>query len=124
MPQIDKRFCFLAILILYSLQLFSQPEINSFSPVSGAVGTTVTITGSNFSTNPADNIVFFGAVRAGVTTSTAGSITVTVPAGAMYKPLSVTVNGLTAYTGRPFINLPVNTIFKKMLKKKGAANNR
>lgn len=103
MPQIDKRFCFLAILILYSLQLFSQPEINSFSPVSGAVGTTVTITGSNFSTNPADNIVFFGAVRAGVTTSTASSITVTVPAGAMYKPLSVTVNGLTAYTGRPFI---------------------
>jgi hypothetical protein len=103
MPLTDKRFCVLAILILYSLQLFSQPVINSFSPASGAAGSTVTITGSNFSTNAADNIVFFGAVRAGVATSTASSITVNVPAGAMYKPLSVTVSGLTAYSSRPFI---------------------
>lgn len=103
MPLTGKRFYVLVILFLSSLQLFSQPVINSFSPTSGAVGTAVSITGSNFSPNAADNIVFFGAVKAGVVTSTASTITVNVPAGAMYKPLSVTVNGLTAYSSRPFI---------------------
>lgn len=31
--------------------VFSQPVINSFSPASGAIGTTVTITGSDFNVN-------------------------------------------------------------------------
>jgi len=78
------------------------PTITSFTPTSGAVGTTVTITGTNFSTTTANNIVFFGATRATVTAATATQLTVTVPAGATYQPISVLVNGLTAFSVKPF----------------------
>lgn len=93
----------LSVILLISINLFSQPAITSFSPQSGAVGTSVTISGSNFSSTPTDNIVFFGAVRAAVTSTTASTLTVTVPAGATYQPISVTVNNLTAYSNKPFI---------------------
>ncbi len=94
---------FLSVFILFiSLTTISQPVITSFSPTSGPVGTAVTISGSNFSSAPANNIVYFGAVRANVTAASAGSLTVTVPAGATYQPLSVTVNGLTALASRVF----------------------
>ena len=82
--------------------LFAQPVISSFSPASGPVGTTVTITGSNFSTTPANNIVFFGAVKAAVTGATSTSLTVTVPTGATYQPITVNTNGLTGYAQKPF----------------------
>src|SRR6185503_15149780 len=75
----------------------------SFSPASGPVGTMVTITGTNFSAAPASNIVFFGAVRANVSSATTTSLTVSVPTGATYQPITITVNGLTGYSVRPFI---------------------
>ena len=86
-----------------SQNLFSQPTITSFSPGSGPVGSAITITGTNFSNTAANNIVFFGAVRAIVSVATSTSLTVTVPAGNTYQPISVTVNGLTAYSGQSFI---------------------
>jgi gliding motility-associated-like protein len=79
------------------------PTITSFTPISGPIGTTVTITGTNFSTIPANNIVYFGAVRATVTIATSTQLTVTVPPGATFKPITVSVNGLTVYTSRPFV---------------------
>lgn len=82
---------------------WGQPVITSFSPASGPVGTTVTITGSNFSTTPANNIVYFGAVKANVTAATSTSLTVAVPVGTTHKPITVTVNGLTGYSTRPFL---------------------
>lgn len=81
----------------------AQPVISTFSPASGTVGTSVTISGSNFSTTAANNIVYFGPVRANVTAATASSLTVTVPAGANFQPITVTVAGLTAYSAKPFI---------------------
>ncbi len=94
----------LAIAVLAGHQLFAQvPTINSFSPASGSVGTSVTITGTNFSSTTANNIVFFGAVRATVNIASANSLTVTAPAGTSFKPITVTVNGLTAYSANPFI---------------------
>ncbi|HEU5168452.1 MAG TPA: IPT/TIG domain-containing protein [Chitinophagaceae bacterium] len=90
-------------LIFVASGLFAQPTINSFSPISGPVGTAVTIIGTNFSATPANNIVFFGAVRANVTTASATSLTVTVPAGATYQPISVTVSNLTGYSNKSFI---------------------
>ena len=78
------------------------PTISSFTPTSGPIGTAVTITGTNFSTTAANNIVWFGAVQATATASTATQLTVTVPTGATYQPITVTVNGLTAYTSAPF----------------------
>ncbi len=79
------------------------PTIASFSPQSGLVGTSVTITGTNFSSNSANNIVYFGATKATVTAATATQLTVTVPVGATYMPISVLVNGLIAYSQKPFI---------------------
>jgi gliding motility-associated-like protein len=79
------------------------PSITSFSPTTGPVGTAVTIIGTNFSTTPSDNTVYFGAVRATVTTATSTQLTVDVPLGTTYQNISVTVNGLTAYSNAPFI---------------------
>lgn len=78
------------------------PGITGFTPASGPVGTTVTITGINFSTTPASNIVQFNGVAAVVSSSTANSITVVVPAGATTGKISVTVDGMTATSANDF----------------------
>jgi hypothetical protein len=90
-------------LLLPAVALGQVPTITSFSPTYGPIGTTVTITGTNFSTTPGNNIIYFGAVRATVTAATSTSLTITVPAGATYQPITVTANGLTAYSRAPFI---------------------
>ena len=63
----------------------------------------MTISGTNFSATPSANIVRFGTVTATVTNATTTALTVTVPAGASYKPITVTTGGLTAYSYKPFI---------------------
>ncbi len=80
-----------------------QPSITSFTPSSGPVGTSVTITGTGFSTTPANNFVWFGAAKATITAATSTQLTVTVPSGSTFQPISVTVNGLTAYSSNPFL---------------------
>ncbi|HMK20507.1 MAG TPA: IPT/TIG domain-containing protein [Chitinophagaceae bacterium] len=101
--RIYKPQLFLLAAILIASSILAQPTISSFSPTSGPVGASVTITGTNFSTTPANNIVFFGAVKANVTTASATSLTVTVPAGVTQHPITVTVGGLTAYSGSSFV---------------------
>jgi len=96
------RLLCLCALMFFPLLLFSQPTISSVAPLTGAVGTTVTISGNNFSATPSANIVRFGTVTAPVTGATATSLTVTVPVGASYKPITVTTGGLTAYSYKPF----------------------
>ncbi len=66
------------------------------------VGATITITGSQFNNVGANNIVYFGTVRATVESASASSLTVKVPAGASYQPVSVTVNGLTGWSAQSF----------------------
>jgi hypothetical protein len=78
-------------------------SVNTVSPLAGAVGSTVTITGDHFSTTPADNIVHFGGVKAVVQTATKNTLTVTVPPGASIAPVSVTRNDLTARYHLPFV---------------------
>ncbi len=78
------------------------PVITSFTPVSGAVGSTVTITGSNFSPTPSANTVFFGAVRGEVTAAAPSSLSVKVPHDAAFAPISVTTNHLTALSNLSF----------------------
>ncbi len=75
--------------------ILSPPTITSFTPLSAVPGASVTITGSNFNTTTTNNIVFFGATRATITAATTSSLTVTVPAGATYGP--VTVLNATTY---------------------------
>ena len=51
----------------------------------------------------ASNTVYFGAMQALITAASVTNLTVTVPAGATYAPITVTVNGLTAYADQPFM---------------------
>ena len=83
---------------------FTQvPNITSFTPTSGPIGTTVTITGSNFDATPANNFVLFGATQATVTAATVTTLTVTVPTGVTYQPITILTNGLIAWSSSPFV---------------------
>jgi RHS Repeat./IPT/TIG domain. len=68
-------------------------SILRFTPISGVVGTTVTISGIGFSPDLAVNEVYFNGTRATVTASGATQITVLVPSGATTGSISVTVPG-------------------------------
>ncbi len=59
-----KRNISLLISLFFIVPLFAQPVIYNFSPGSGPVGTSVTIKGKGFNSVPANNLVYFGAVRA------------------------------------------------------------
>ena len=82
---------------------FGVPVITAFSPSSGAVGTSVTITGTNFSSIASSNIVYFGAVKANITSASSNSLLVTTPPGVTFAPVTVTVGGLTAFSGKLFL---------------------
>jgi hypothetical protein len=100
----QRIYFFLILFLMATVLCIAQiPTISSFSPNSGPVGTTVTITGTNFSSTPSNNIVYFGGAKATVNTASATSLTVTVPIGATFMPITVTANDLTAYSDRPFI---------------------
>jgi hypothetical protein len=89
--------------LLFNLYIFAQvPTISSFSPISGPIGTSVTITGTNFSATAANNIVYFGAVKATVINATPTLLTTIVPLGSTYKPITVTSSNLTAYSQLSF----------------------
>jgi hypothetical protein len=79
------------------------PVITGFSPIAGTVGVSVTISGTNFSSTASNNIVYFGGVRAVVNAASVTNLVVTMPAGAIYAPITETVNGLTAYANSPFL---------------------
>lgn len=101
---------FLAVLSLLvggsylNAQCSTAPIINSFSPNTGFIGSTVTITGANFDANNINNnVVFFGATKATVTQASFGQLKVIVPVGASTDRISVTNQcNLTAYSKVPF----------------------
>src|SRR6188508_160230 len=99
-----------AFFLFIAVKATAQPTVNSFTPSSGPLGTSVIITGTNFNAVPANNIVYFGAVRAMVISGSTISLTVTVPAGATYQPISVldNITGLTGYSSKPFITTFAN----------------
>lgn len=66
------------------------PTIISIDPANGKIGSTVTITGTDFSTTPSENTVRFNGTKTLVTESTATTITTTVPAGATTGDITVT----------------------------------
>jgi hypothetical protein len=100
--RLSLAFSIIFILCLTGLPLMAQPVISSFSPAAGPAGTSVVISGNGFSISAGNNIVLFGAVRAQVTAATSTSLTVTVPAGATYQPITVSNNNLTAFSAKPF----------------------
>jgi CHRD domain/IPT/TIG domain len=88
------------------------PTITSFTPDNGVKAATVTITGTNFSATPANNIVKFNGTTAVVTASTATSITTTVPAGSATGKISVDVGGQVAESST---NFRVDDLFRATL---------
>jgi uncharacterized repeat protein (TIGR03803 family) len=98
------HYCFATFIacILTATISAQAPLITGFSPTSGPVGTTVTITGTNFDPVAANNTVYFGSVKAAVLSATSTIITAQVPA-ATHQPISVTTNGLTGYSAKPFV---------------------
>ena len=72
------------------------PNIASISPLSGPVGTAVTITGSNFGTTQGSSSVLFNGVPSSPSIWSATSITVPVPSGASAGSITVLVGGATS----------------------------
>lgn len=68
-------------------------SITAFSPESGVAGTAVTISGTNFSSTVAENIVEFNGVQAEVTDASATELTVIVPAAATDGKITVSIHG-------------------------------
>ncbi len=96
-------FCFLFI-DNRVLATVLAPVISSLSATRAAPGATITISGLNFNSVAAGNVVFFGGGKASVISGSATSLTVTVPFTATYAPVSVTntASGLTAYSTAAF----------------------
>ena len=76
-----------------------KPNIKSFSPASGSVGTPVTVSGNNF-TGPTN--VSFNGTSASFAFVSSKELTATVPAGASTGPISVTTGAGTATSAQSF----------------------
>jgi hypothetical protein len=85
----------------------NEPTITSFAPANGIVGTTVIITGKNFSATASDNAVLFNGTSAIISSSSTTQITAVVPAGAtsgkifvmtMFNGLNWTITSATDFT--------------------------
>ncbi|MFM1753135.1 MAG: hypothetical protein RLZZ236_74 [Bacteroidota bacterium] len=85
------------------------PKITAIAPLSGAVGSLVTLTGEFFGASPANNVVYLGGVKCAITAATNTSITVTVPANASFNNFTVlnTTTNLSCISSNKFV--PVNT---------------
>jgi hypothetical protein len=80
----------------FTVNSASGPSITNLSPASGAVGTPVTITGSNFGATQGTSTVKFNGIAATPTSWSATSISVPVPAGATTGNVVVTVSGVAS----------------------------
>jgi len=91
-------------LVIFQNESVPKPTIslNTVSPLTAPVGSTITITGEKFSNTPENNTVWFGAVKANVLTATKTELTVEVPEGATYAPVGVTRDRLTSNYHLPF----------------------
>ena len=89
----------------YSAEIFfdapAAPALTSLSPTSGPVGTSVTITGTNFGATQGTSTVKFNGVSATPTSWSGTSIVVPVPVGALTGSVIVTVSG-AASNALPF----------------------
>ncbi len=107
----------LSISLLLSFTAIGQvPTISSVSPNTGTNGTSVTISGSNFNTTASNNIVYFGATKATVSSATSTSLSVTVPVGCTIDRVSVnnTASNLIGYAEYPFLPEFNNSKFSRL----------
>src|SRR5690349_10686278 len=94
---------FTALLLFGSLTHAQVPVVDSLVPNAARVGAAVSLHGSNFSPTAADNVVMIGPVRANVSSASAHALSLTVPSGAGYAPVTVTTGALSATGHLPFV---------------------
>lgn len=80
----------------------TAPTITTFSPPSGAVGTSVTITGTNFSPTLASNTVKFNGTTATLSSGTTTQLVAVVPSAATTGKISVTTSAGTVNSSGDF----------------------
>lgn len=100
-----KRLYISLFFIVVALNAFAQqPVISNISRTFGFQGQEVEITGSGFSTNPANLIIGFGGMNGTVVSSTSNFIQALVPFGATFSSVSVThkTSGLTGFSSTQF----------------------
>ena len=83
------------------------PTITSFTPTTGPIGTTVTITGTNLGSLTSLNI---GGAAATVVSFTSTQAVGTITAGAITGPISITTNGGSVSSSNNFIVIQPPTI--------------
>lgn len=83
----------------------AKPVITSFAPVTGPIGTVVTISGSNFNPQSERNEISFGATKGKIMSSTTTEIKVELTAGASLASISLldTESGLMTESIRQFV---------------------
>jgi sugar lactone lactonase YvrE len=79
-----------------------DPQISSFTPGSAAKDSIVVISGANFSSVAADNLVAINGVTAVVVAANASSLSIKVPIHAGIGKISVKVRGKTATSAKDF----------------------
>ncbi|MBI3860213.1 MAG: S8 family serine peptidase, partial [Thaumarchaeota archaeon] len=99
--------------VSYSLRIATEQgplTITNATPTSGGPGTLVTITGSGFSTQLADNTVTFGGIVGKVVSATTTTLQALAPAAALNGPIKVIVGAQEAVgpqftpTGPPLVS--------------------
>jgi uncharacterized protein YjdB len=78
--------------VVTTVTVTATPTVTGISPVVGFPSSSVIITGTNFNTTSTNDVVYFGATRATVTSASATSLTVSVPLGATFSPVTVENN--------------------------------
>ena len=97
---------FLILTLALAQHTYGQkPEISNLNRKVGPLATVVTISGSGFSTNANDLLVYFGSAKGRILSSTSNIIEVQVPAGATFDQVSVTnlASGQTGYSRDYFL---------------------
>lgn len=87
------------------------PNITSFNPSLGIIGSTVTISGTAFSATSTNNTVKFNGITAAINNATQTSLTVTVPPAATSGPITVSVEGQTGTSLTSFSVVPTISSF-------------
>jgi len=82
------------------------PTITGFVPTSGAAGTSVTISGANFQTTPANNFVEFDISDASVSSATTTALVATVPGVASTGPITISTDYGQAVSSTDFFVPP------------------
>ncbi|MEM9339181.1 MAG: IPT/TIG domain-containing protein [Bacteroidota bacterium] len=90
----------------------TAPTITGFQPTSGTPGTLVNISGTNFSTTPGENKVFFDGVAATIFSENGNTLLVRVPANAATGTISVQVGDEVATSTNSFtvLSMIITTI--------------